>query len=140
MNLDEITHTIIGAAILVHRSLGIGLLESAYEECTSYELASRGLMVERQKQVPLIYKGVRMDCCYRLDMIVERQVIVEFKCVESINRVHEAQMITYLKVTGLSVGLILNFHTPVLKDGIKRLVNGYKPQRPGVSAVKSAGD
>jgi GxxExxY protein len=97
--------------------------------------------VERQKAIPLIYKGIKLDCCYRPDMIVDHRVIVEFKCASKIDPSHEAQMITYLRITGLSVGLILNFHAPVLKDGIKRIVNNFSEpsRRPGVSAVKPSG-
>jgi GxxExxY protein len=124
MNLDRLTHTIIGAGIRVHQTLGVGLLESAYEKCTGYDLTSSGLLVEHQKKIPLIYKGVKLDCSYRLDMLVEKTVIVEFKCAKTIDPIFEAQMLTYLRLTNLPVGLILNFHTAVLKDGIKRIVNG----------------
>ena len=124
MNADEITHTIIGAAIRVHQSLGPGLLESAYEKCTGYELTSAGLFVEHQKKVPLIYKGMKLDCSYRLDMLVEKIVIVEFKSAKSMDPIFEAQMLTYLRLTNLPIGLILNFHAAVLRDGIKRIVNG----------------
>jgi GxxExxY protein len=124
MDLDQLTHTIIGAAIRVHQTLGPGLLESAYEKCTGYELTSSGVRVEHQKKIPLTYKGLRLNCSYRLDMLVEKHVIVEFKCANKIDPVFEAQLLTYLRLTNLPVGLILNFHTAVLKDGIKRIVNG----------------
>jgi GxxExxY protein len=138
MELDQVTHTIIGASILVHRTIGVGLLESAYEECLAYELSSRGLYIERQKAIPLVYKGVVLECSFRPDLIVENQVVVELKCCARLDSSHEAQMLTYLRITGLTVGLILNFHAPVLKDGIKRLVNGFSAPSPrlGVSAVK----
>ncbi|HEV8074005.1 MAG TPA: GxxExxY protein [Opitutaceae bacterium] len=119
----EITEGIIGAAIEVHRHLGPGMLESVYEAVLAYELAQRGLEVERQKAVPLVYKELNFDEGYRLDLLVARQVIVELKCVEALLPIHEAQLLSYLKLTGLKVGLLINFKVPVLKQGIKRLVN-----------------
>jgi GxxExxY protein len=119
----EITEAIIGAAIEVHRQLGPGMLESVYEAVLAYELAQRGLEVERQKAVPLVYKELSFDEGYRLDLLVAGQVIVELKCVEALLPIHEAQLLSYLKLTGLRVGLIINFKVPVLKQGIKRLVN-----------------
>jgi GxxExxY protein len=119
----EITEAIIGAAIEVHRQLGPGMLESVYEAILAYELAQRGLEVERQKAVPLVYKELSFDEGYRLDLLVAGQVIVELKCVEALLPIHEAQLLSYLKLTGLKVGLLINFKVPVLKQGIKRLVN-----------------
>ena len=121
--VNEITEKIIGCAIEVHRHLGPGLLESAYEECTCHEIVESGLLLERQIPLPVIYKGIRLDCGYRMDAVVERLVVVEFKTVEKLLPVHEAQLLSYLKLSGLSVGLLINFHVSVLKDGLKRIVN-----------------
>ena len=123
---DPLTERIIGLAIEIHRQLGPGLLESAYEECLSYELRQSGIVFERQKSLPVIYKTVRLDCAYRLDLMIENQLIIEVKSVERLMPIHEAQLITYLRLTGLPVGLLLNFNTNVLKNGIRRLVH---PQR-----------
>jgi GxxExxY protein len=123
---DEITGEIIGAAIEVHRELGPGLLESAYEQCLCHELTLRGLRFQRQVEVPVVYKGIRLDCGYRIDVIVEDSVIVELKTVDKLLPIHEAQLLTYLKLFGRQLGLLLNFNVPVLKDGIKRMVNNYK--------------
>jgi GxxExxY protein len=121
---NEISRLILDSAFEVHNSLGPGLLESIYESCLAHELEARGLTVERQKPVPVIYKGMKMDCGYRLDLCVDGKVIVELKSVDEISRICLAQMITYLKVTGLNLGLILNFNTSMLKDGIKRVIHG----------------
>jgi GxxExxY protein len=118
----ELTERIIGCAIEVHRVLGPGLLESAYEECLAFELAHAGLAVDRQVALPIIYKDVRLDCGYRIDIVVENAVIVELKTVEAILPVHEAQLLTYLRLSGKSLGLILNFNAASLKSGIRRLV------------------
>ncbi|MGQ9630468.1 MAG: GxxExxY protein [bacterium] len=118
----DLTEKIIGAAIEVHRHLGPGLLESAYEECLCRELELRGLSFERQKPLPLEYKGIKLDCGYRIDIVVENRVILELKCVDAIAPVHEARLLTYLRLSGLKVGLVLNFYAAVMKDGIKRLV------------------
>ncbi len=125
-DINEITKAIIGAAIAVHRELGPGLLESAYEACLAYELHQRGLKVERQKALPLQYRGVKLDCGYRIDVLVEDKVVVEVKAVEHINPVHEAQVLSYLKLSGCHVGLLINFNVKVLKEGIKRLVHEFK--------------
>jgi GxxExxY protein len=125
-NLNKITERVIGACIEIHRQLGPGLLESAYEECLCYELAQHGLNFERQQALPVVYKGVRLDCGYRLDIVVEDAVILELKTVEKLLPIHEAQLLTYLKLTGLTLGLLLNFNVPVLKDGLRRVVNNYK--------------
>ena len=124
--LNGLTDQIIGAAIAVHRILGPGLLESAYEACLFHELVARGLKVERQKPLPLVYEGVRLDCAYRLDLVVEDSVIVEVKSVAKLDRVHEAQMVSHLKISKLCVGLVLNFNVKVLtQSGIMRKVNGF---------------
>src|SRR5687767_1092711 len=119
---DPLTGRIIGAAIEVHRQLGPGLLESAYRECLCWELQHRGIAVEREIALPLVYKGVRVDAGYRLDLIVEGSVLIELKAVERLAPVHTAQAITYLKLSGLRVCLVMNFNASVLRDGIVRVV------------------
>jgi len=119
---NEITEKIIDAAINVHKELGPGLLESTYEACLEYELLDRGLIVQRQKELPVIYRGVSVDCGFRIDLLVEQSVIVELKSVKIIEPVHIAQLITYLKLSNLRIGLILNFNVHLLKHGIKRVV------------------
>jgi len=122
--LNGLTDQIIGAAVAVHRALGPGLLESAYEACLYYELVKPGLSVERQKPLPLTYEGVKLDCSYRMDLVVENCVIVEVKAVAKLDRVHEAQMLSYLKLADLRVGLILNFNVRNLThQGVLRMVN-----------------
>ena len=124
--LNGLTDQIIGAAVAVHRALGPGLLESAYEACLYYELVKRGLCVERQKPLPLTYEGVKLDCSYRMDLVVENCVIVEVKAVAKLDRVHEAQMLSYLKLADLRVGLILNFNVRNLThQGVLRMVNNF---------------
>jgi GxxExxY protein len=122
--LNKITETIIGAAIQVHRELGPGLLESAYEACLAYELGKRGLFVEQQKPVPLVYEQVKLECGYRMDLLVERSVVVEVKSVESLAPIHEAQTMSYLRLSGCKLALLINFNVTVLKDGIRRFLNG----------------
>jgi len=119
---DLLTEKIIGFAVEVHRQLGPGLLESAYEECLRYELRQSGLVFQRQVPLPVVYKAIRLDCGYRIDIIVEEKVILELKTVERLIPVHDAQLLTYLKLSGVRIGLLLNFNSPVLKDGIRRLV------------------
>jgi GxxExxY protein len=119
---DAVTERIIGLAIQVHRHLGPGLLESAYEECLCYELRENEIAFRRQVPLPIIYKGIRLDCGYRLDILVEEQVILELKTVERLLPIHEAQMLTYLKLSGIHIGLLLNFNTAVLKDGLRRIL------------------
>jgi GxxExxY protein len=119
---EELTEKLIAAAIEVHRQLGPGLLEPAYEECYCHELILRGVGLERQKPIPLEYKGIKLDCGYRMDVVADRKAVVEIKCVDKVLPVHEAQLLTYLKLSGLKVGLIINFHSQFIKDGIKRLV------------------
>ena len=128
LEINEITKGVIGAAIDVHRALGPGLLESAYEECLCHELGLRGIAFERQKPLPVVYKGRRLDCGYRLDLLVEESVVVELKAVQVIMPIHEAQMLTYLKLGSWNVGLLINFNVPLLKKGLKRIVLGLKEQ------------
>ena len=119
-NLNVITGQIIGSAIEVHRHLGPGLLESAYETCLAYELTQRGLHVQRQKALPIVYKQINLEQGYRIDLLVENLVIVELKVVEALTTVHEAQILSYLKFSGCPVGLLINFNVQLLKDGVKR--------------------
>jgi GxxExxY protein len=126
MLLTQITSQIIGSAIKVHRRLGPGLLESAYEACLAYELERVGLHVQRQKAVPLVYEMVKLECGFRTDMVVEGLVVVEIKCKEVLHPVDQAQLLSYLRLLNLQVGLLINFHVAVLKDGIKRMVNSYQ--------------
>jgi GxxExxY protein len=131
--LNWITEQIIGAAMEVHRLLGPGLLESAYEACLAFELRQRGLKIEQQKPLPVVYKQVKLDCGYRMDLVVESSVIVEIKAVERLHSVHEAQLLSYLKLHGCKVGLLLNFHVSILKNGIRRIVNDF-PDSPNSAA------
>jgi GxxExxY protein len=119
---SELTSKIIACAIEVHKTLGPGLLESAYEECLAYELQNAGLKVERQTPVPVIYKEIRLDCGYRMDILVENTVVVELKTVDEFHPVHEAQVLTHLKFSGKKIGLLINFNVVLLKNGIKRYV------------------
>jgi len=119
-----ITQEIISAAIEVHRNLGPGLLESVYEECLSRELSERGVTYDRQVELPICYKGFFLKCGYRLDLMIENEVVVELKAVSQLEKIHEAQLLTYLRLTGKRVGLLLNFNVVLMKNGIKRLVNG----------------
>ncbi|MBA3694443.1 MAG: GxxExxY protein [Acidobacteria bacterium] len=121
--INQITEKIIGCAISVHRGLGPGLLESAYEECLCFELTQNKLEFDSQVPLPVIYKGVKLDCGYRIDVVVENLVIVELKAVERILPVHEAQLLSYLKLYDKKIGLLINFHVPILKSGLKRIVN-----------------
>jgi len=120
---DRLSHKIIGAAIEVHRILGPGLLESAYEECLCREFSLQNITFARQKSLPVEYKGVRLDCGYRLDIVVEKFVILELKAVSCIEAIHEAQLLTYLKLAELKLGILLNFNVTLMKHGIKRIVN-----------------
>jgi len=119
---DPLTHAILGAALEVHRELGPGILESAYQECLCFELAGRGLSVQRQVILPVVYKSIKLDIGYRPDLIVENQVIVELKCVEKLIRIHEAQLLTYLRLSGMRKGLLINFQSQPLMKGVKRMV------------------
>lgn len=120
MEFNEITEKIIGCAIEVHKQLGPGLLESAYEECLAYELNNLGLKIERQKAVPVVYKNIKLDCGYRLDILVEDLVIIELKAVDILNPVREAQILTYMKFARKNIGLLINFNVTLLKNGLKR--------------------
>ena len=124
-DLNEVTRGIIAAAMEVHRHLGPGLLESAYQECVCYELSRMGLTFTREVHLPLSYKGLQLDCSYRVDLLVEDAVVVELKSIEQILRIHSAQLLTYLRASHKQVGLLINFNVLVLKDGIKRIVNDY---------------
>ena len=123
MDINDLTRKVIGAAIEVHKSLGPGLLESAYEACLCHELELQELPFERQRELPIHYKGLNLDSGYRLDIVVENRLILELKSCESLLPIHEAQLLTYLKLTGIKVGLLINFNVPVLRDGIKRMAN-----------------
>ena len=131
--LNHITDAIIGSAIEVHKALGPGLLESAYEACLAFELASRSVRVEQQKPLPLLYREIRLDCGYRIDLLVEECAIVEVKAVDSLAPIHQAQLMSYLRLSGCNVGLLINFNVKVLKDGIRRIVNGFPGDRSGDS-------
>jgi GxxExxY protein len=120
MELNRITEKIIGCAIEVHKHLGPGLLESAYEECLVYELQCSGLKTEKQKPVPVVYKEIHLDCGYRIDILVENTVIIELKTVELFSQVHEAQILTYMKFAQKGIGLLINFNVTLLKNGIRR--------------------
>ena len=123
--LDRLSRRIIGAAIEVHRHLGPGLLESAYAACLAYELKSMGLHFLEQKPLPVVYKNVHLDCGYRLDLIVEDEIILEIKAVDQLLPIHEAQLLSYLRIANRRVGLLMNFHVSVLKNGLKRIVNDF---------------
>ena len=123
MTENEISHIIIGAAIGLHMDLGPGLLESAYEHSLAYELRVKGLLVEQQVPMPLIYKEIKLDCGYRIDLLVEGKVIIEIKSVDELSSIHSAQTLTYLKLSKCKLGLLINFNTSYVKDGIKRIVN-----------------
>jgi GxxExxY protein len=120
MDINQITEKIIGCAIEVHKNLGPGLLESAYEECIVFELKNAGLNIERQIPVPVVYKDIKLDCGYRIDILVENIVVIELKTVEAFSPVHEAQILTYMKFAKKKIGLLINFNVTLLKNGIKR--------------------
>ena len=123
MTINELSGIVIGAAIEVHKVLGPGLLESAYENCLCHELQLKNVVFERQKPLPITYKGVDLDCGYRLDVVVQGMLVLEVKACERIEPIHQAQLLTYLKLSGLSLGLLLNFNVPMMRDGIVRVVN-----------------
>ena len=131
---NEITGRVIAAAIEVHRNLGAGLLESAYEECLCYELSLRGVRFQRQVHLPVNYKGLKLECGYKLDLLVEDAVVVELKAVEALAPVHHAQLLTYLRALNKPVGLLINFNVPVLRNGLKRIVNRYAGPAPSGQA------
>ena len=128
-DLNGITREIIAAAIEVHRHLGPGLLESAYQECVCYELSRMGLSFTREVHLPVSYKGLQLACSYRIDLLVENEILVELKSVEKLLPIHSAQLLTYLKASHKQIGLLINFNVLVLKDGIKRIVNEYTEPR-----------
>ena len=121
-DVDELSHEIIGLSIKIHTGLGPGLLESAYKECLFYEIAKAGFFVEKEKGLPLVYKSIKLDIGYRVDLLVERKLIIELKAVDELSAIHMAQVLTYLKLSGCRLGLLINFNVPKLKEGIKRLV------------------
>ncbi len=122
MDFDELSGQVIGCAIEVHRELGPGLLESTYEQCLAHELSLNGIRLAVQHPLPVTYKGIRLDCGYRLDLLVQDKLIVELKSVEELKRIHEAQLLTYMKLSGITVGLLMNFNVTRLRHGIKRFV------------------
>ena len=124
MNENELSNRVIGLAIEVHKALGPGLLESAYKECLYYEIAKAGIYVEKEKPMPLIYEQVNLECGYRLDLLIEKRLVIEIKSVEALNDVHLAQTLTYMKLGNYKLGLLINFNVIRLKDGIKRVING----------------
>jgi GxxExxY protein len=126
LETNKITEKIINAAITVHKELGPGLLESAYEICLVHELVSKNLSVERQKGLPVHYRGINLDCGYRIDLLVEGRIVVELKAIDRLEPIHEAQLLSYLKLSNCPVGLLINFNVKFLKDGIRRLVNQFK--------------
>jgi len=131
--INEISQAIIGAAIEVHRTLGPGLLESAYEQCLSHEFSLRNIPFERQKPLPVDYKRILLDCGYRLDFLVAGLVVVEVKAMECLLPIHQAQLLSYLKLGGWKLGLLINFHTALLRDGIKRVVLGLEESPTSVA-------
>ncbi len=124
MNENELSNRIIGYAIEVHNTLGPGLLEGAYKECLYYKIIKSGLFAEKEKPLPLVFEEVKMECGYRIDILVEKKLLLEIKSVEALNDLHLAQTLTYLKVGDFKLGLLINFNTVRLKDGIKRVING----------------
>jgi GxxExxY protein len=126
MDINKLSSEVIGAAIEVHKTLGPGLLESAYEECLCHELSLQGMSFERQKPLAVTYKEKLLDCGYRLDIVVEKKIILELKSCEKIEPIHKAQLLTYLRLSGINLGLILNFNVPVMRNGIARVVNNLK--------------
>ena len=126
MTINELTSSIIGAAIKVHRTLGPGLLESAYRVCLAYELEKLGLRVEQERPIPVVYEDVKLECGFRADLVVEGRVVVECKAKEKLHPVDKAQVLSHLRLMGLQVGLLINFHEIVLKDGLQRIVNNYE--------------
>lgn len=124
MTENEISNKIIGLAIEVHKALGAGLLESAYKECLHYKINKSGLWVEKEKPMPLIFEEVKLECGYRIDLLVERKLVIEIKSVEALNDIHLAQTLTYMKLGNYKLGLLINFNVVLLKDGVKRVING----------------
>lgn len=124
MNENELSNIVLGLAIDVHRALGPGLLEGAYKECLNYKIIQSGLLVEKEKALPLIFEEVKMECGYRIDLFVEKKLVVEIKSVDALNELHLAQTLTYLKVGDFKLGLLINFNVVRLKEGVKRVING----------------
>lgn len=122
MEFDALSKRVIGCALEVHRTLGPGLLESAYEQCLAYELNQAGIAFDLQKALPVQYKTVTLDCGYRIDLLIENELLIELKSVDTIANIHKAQILTYMKLAGIKTGLLINFNVPILKDGIKRFV------------------
>ncbi len=125
MKENEIANKIVGLAIEVHRAIGPGLLESAYKECLAYKLQQSGLYIQKEKPMPLVFEEVKLECGYRIDILVESKVVLEIKSVECLNDVHFAQILTYMKLGNYKLGLLINFNVTLLKQGIKRMINGY---------------
>ncbi len=123
MNENELSHIVFNGALKVHRNLGPGLLESSYEECLFYELNKSGLFIERQKSLPLIYENIKLDIGYRVDLLIEKKLIIELKSVDALNDIHFAQLLTYLKLSNCKLGLLINFNVTLIKNGIKRIAN-----------------
>ena len=137
--LNRLTEQIIGAAIEVHRLTGPGLMESAYEACLCYELSQRGLQFRRQVELPVRYKGINLDCGFRMDLLVEDAIVVELKTVDRLLAIHSAQLLTYLKLSGKKLGLLMNFNEPILTKGLKRLINHFpEPETPSPATLKIA--
>lgn len=128
MTENEIVHLVIGMALEVHRALGPGLLESAYKECLAFKLNQSGLNIEKEKPMPLVFEEVKLECGYRIDILVENKVVLEIKSVEALHDVHLAQTLTYMKLGNYKLGLLINFNEALLKNGIKRVINGYLPE------------
>lgn len=124
MTENEISGRIISSAIEVHKALGPGLLESAYKECLSYKLVQSGLYIEKEKNMPLVFESIKLNCGYRIDILVENRLVVEIKSVDALHDIHLAQTLTYMKLGGYKLGLLINFNVTLLKDGIKRIING----------------
>ncbi|MDI6832888.1 MAG: GxxExxY protein [Bacteroidales bacterium] len=124
MEENELANKVIGLGLEIHKELGPGLLESAYKECMYYKIRESGLFVEKEKPMPLVFEGVKLDCGYRIDLLVERKLVIEIKSVEALNDIHLAQTLTYLKLGNYKLGLLINFNVILLKDGIKRVING----------------
>lgn len=122
MKFDDLSNKVIGCALKVHRELGPGLLESTYEQCLCYELSQAGINFERQKELPVRYQGVEIDCGYRIDLLIEGTLIIELKSVDKLERIHEAQLLTYMKLSNIEIGLLINFNSVLLRDGIRRMV------------------
>jgi GxxExxY protein len=139
-NLNQLTEKIIGAAIKIHRRLGPGLLESAYETCLVFELQEMALRVEQQKAVPLVYENVKLECGFRADIVVEGRIVVEVKSKEALHPVDHAQVLSHLRLLGLQVGLLINFHVVALKDGIRRIVNNYDENLTSQSAQRKSAE